>query len=194
MAMHTELWFPSVIWSAMTHFGNNSELKRIAYTRQKTDPGRVVSNFGGYQSSDIKSGDYPEIDALATGIGAEISDCARQVGLPQLELNNIWININPPNCYNNLHNHVGSVLSGVYYVEAVERQGNIQFERSDNAEYHIPIQVEKDTYYTSTRASYAAKTGALYIFPGWLKHSVQANQSTADRISISFNYGGTHEN
>ena len=45
------------------------------------------------------------------------------------------------------------------------------------------------TYYTSTRATYAAKTNALYIFPGWLKHSVQGNFSETDRISISFNYG-----
>lgn len=189
MAMHTELWFPSVIWSAMTHFGNNSELKRFAYERQKVDPGRVISNFGGYQSCDIKSGDNAEIDKLVEAIGIEISGCARQVGLPQLELYNIWININPPNSYNHLHNHTNSVLSGVYYVDAQEGQGNIQFERSDNGEYHIPAQVEKGTYYTSTRATYASKTGALYIFPGWLKHSVQGNQSTADRISISFNYG-----
>ena len=189
MAMHTELWFPSVIWSAMTHFGNNTELKKYAYERQKTDPGRVISNYIGYQSSDIRSGEHLEIDRLAESITAEISACARQVGLPQLDLYNIWININPPGSYNHLHSHAGSVLSGVYYVDATENQGNIQFERTDNGEYHIPAQVEKETYYTSTRATYASKTGALYIFPGWLKHSVQGNQSTADRISISFNYG-----
>ena len=187
--MHTELWFPSVIWSAMTHFGNNAELKRFAYDRQKVDPGRVISNFGGYQSSDIRLGDNAEVDRLIETLEIEISGCARQVGLPQLELYNIWININPPNSYNHLHNHTNSVLSGVYYVDAQEGQGNIQFERSDNGEYHIPTQVEKGTYYTSTRATYASKTGALYIFPGWLKHSVQGNKSTADRISISFNYG-----
>jgi len=28
----------------------------------------------------------------------------------------------------------------------------------------------------------------LVIFPGWLKHSVGANLSTEDRISISFNF------
>jgi uncharacterized protein (TIGR02466 family) len=189
MAMHTELWFPSVIWSAMTHFGNNTELKKYAYERQKTDPGRVISNYIGYQSSDIRSGEHLEIDRLAESITAEISACARQVGLPQLDLYNIWININPPGSYNHLHSHAGSVLSGVYYVDATENQGNIQFERTDNGEYHIPAQVEKETYYTSTRATYASKTGALYIFPSWLKHSVQGNQSTADRISISFNYG-----
>ncbi len=68
-------------------------------------------------------------------------------------------------------------------------QGNIQFERSDNAEYHLPPYIEKANYFNSTRATYAAKTGGLYIFPGWLKHSVQGNQSNTDRISLSLNFG-----
>jgi len=27
----------------------------------------------------------------------------------------------------------------------------------------------------------------LYVFPGWLEHGVEINQSASDRISISFN-------
>lgn len=189
MAMHTELWFPSVIWSAMIHIVNNASLKHWAYDRKRNDVGRAISNYGGYQSSDLMLGDHQEIDKLISYVNKEIDNCRRQVGLPELELYNIWLNINPPGGYNQLHNHLGSVLSGVYYVDANTDQGNIQFERSDGAEYHIPDYVEKETYYTSSRATYAAKTGGLYIFPGWLKHSVQGNRSNTDRISISFNYG-----
>ena len=189
MAMHTELWFPSVIWSAVIHAVDNSTLKDYAYERQKTDQGRIISNYLGWQSSDLRVGDCAEVDKLINYLNSEINECSRQVGMKPLELYNIWININYPGGYNHLHNHVGSVLSGVYYIDADPQQGNIQFERNDGAEYHIPTQIEKETYYTSTRATYAAKTGALYIFPGWLKHSVQGNKTANDRISISFNYG-----
>jgi len=189
MAMHTELWFPSVIWSAVIHAVDNSTLKDYAYERQKTDQGRIISNYLGWQSSDLRVGDCAEVDKLINYLNSEINECSRQVGMKPLELYNIWININYPGGYNHLHNHVGSVLSGVYYIDADPQQGNIQFERNDGAEYHIPTQIEKETYYTSTRATYAAKTGALYIFPGWLKHSVQGNTTANDRISISFNYG-----
>jgi uncharacterized protein (TIGR02466 family) len=189
MAMHTELWFPSVIWSAVIHAVDNTELKRFAYDRKKVDSGRSVSNFNGYQSSDILSGDHAQVDRLVEHLNQEVAVCAKQVGLPQLQIQNIWLNINPPGAYNELHHHLGSVLSGVYYVDAKDQQGNIQFERTDGAEYHIPEKIEQETYYTCTRATYAAKTGALYIFPSWLKHSVQGNRSNADRISISFNYG-----
>lgn len=189
MAMHTELWFPSVIWSSIIHVVNNAELKRYAYDRMKIDQGRVISNYGGWQSSDLRPGESESIDRLVELLDKEINECAAQVGMPELEIQNIWININPPGAYNHLHNHVGSVLSGVYYVESAEQQGGIQFERNDGAEYHIPENIVKETYYTCTRASYASKTNALYIFPGWLKHSVQGNRSNTDRISVSFNYG-----
>ena len=189
MAMHTELWFPSVIWSAIIHSVDNNQLKKFAYDKQVNDSGRIISNFGGFQSNDLKPNENAQIDILINTLNKEISECSKQVGLPALQLYNIWININKPGSYNNLHNHVGSVLSGVYYVDAHENQGNIQFERSDNGEYHIPEVIDKETYFTCTRATYAAKTGALYIFPSWLKHSVQGNRSGTDRISISFNYG-----
>jgi uncharacterized protein (TIGR02466 family) len=194
MAMHTELWFPQVIWSAMIHMVDNYELKNWAYDRKKNDIGRRISNYGGFQSSDIMSGQCKQVDKLIEHLDKEIRDISRQVALPQLEIKNIWLNINPPGSYNELHNHAGSVLSGVYYVEASERQGNIQFERSDNAEYHLPEYMEKITYFNATRATYAAKSGALYIFPSWLKHHVQGNQSNTDRISLSFNYGEKIEN
>ena len=189
MAMHTELWFPSVIWSSIIHVVDNVKLKHWAYDRKKNDVGRVISNYNGFQSSDILPGQCEYIDKLVQLLDKETAACAKQVGLPEVELYNIWLNINPPNSYNHLHHHVGSVFSGVYYVDAPAHSGNIQFERSDGAEYHIPEYVEKETYYTSTRATYAAKTRALYIFPGWLKHSVQGNRSGSDRISISFNSG-----
>ena len=189
MAMHTELWFPAVVWSAVIHAVDNAALKQYAYDRKLADPGRTISNYGGYQSSDIRAGENPQIDIFVDYLNKEIAQCAAQVGMSELMLYNIWININPPGAYNHLHNHVGSVLSGVYYVDAAQNQGNIQFERTDGGEYHIPEKIEKETYFTCTRASYVSKTGALYVFPSWLKHSVQGNRSNTDRISVSFNYG-----
>jgi uncharacterized protein (TIGR02466 family) len=189
MAMHTELWFPSVIWSSVIHVVDNARIKDWAYDRKKNDVGNIISNYGGYQTSDIQRNDFSEIDKLVDHLDKEVYNCAKQVGIGPLELYNIWLNINPPGSYNHLHNHVGSVFSGVYYVDASPEQGNIQFERNDGAEYHIPAYVEKETYFTATRATYAAKTNGLYLFPSWMKHSVQGNQAKIDRISISFNYG-----
>ena len=190
MAMHNELWFPNVIWSSIIHSVDNTSMKKYAYERQKVDSGRVISNFGGWQSNDIKENESPDIDRLIKTLNQEVAEVSEQVGLHCPKLYNIWVNINPPGTYNNVHHHVGAMFSGVYYVDAAPEQGNIYFERGDNAEYHIPSNmVKKVTYFTSSRAPYAAKTGGLLIFPGWLRHGVEANRTNKDRISISFNYG-----
>ena len=63
MAMHNELWFPSVIWSAVINNVDNGALKKFAYDKIKEDPqGRQISNNKGYQSVDIKPRENAEID------------------------------------------------------------------------------------------------------------------------------------
>lgn len=188
MALHTELWFPSAIWSGVKPEIDNNSLKSFAYTKQLTDAGVHISNYIGWQSNSLVANESVALDRLVNMLNSEIDNIVVQTGMPKLELYNIWININPPGAYNALHDHFQSVFSGVYYVEAGENQGNIVFERDDNAQYFIPP-VENKNYFNSTACTYKAKTSALYIFPSWLKHRVDPNESQTDRISISFNYG-----
>jgi len=188
MAMHHEMWFPSVIWSAIIHCVDNTKLIEFAYDLRSTSKGRKISNEGGFQSDDLFVKDNPLFAPFINHLDEEVFACSQQVGLPQCQLSNLWLNINPKNSYNTVHNHAGALFSGTYYVQAKENQGNLYFDRSDCAEYFLPPIQNQVTYYNSSRAAYAPKTNALFIFPGWLKHSVTANQTEEDRISISFNY------
>ena len=191
--MHNELWFPSVIWSAVINNVDNSALKKFAYAKIKEDPnGRKISNNKGYQSIDIRPKENAEIDQLVHILDREISEISQQTGVRMPKLYNIWVNVNYPGSSNNLHHHIGAMFSGVYYVDSDPNlnQGNISFQRGDNAEYHIPsTMIDKVTYFTAQQSNYASSTGGLFIFPGWLKHQVGTNDSNKDRISISFNYG-----
>ena len=191
--MHNELWFPSVIWSAVINNVDNSALKKFAYAKIKEDPnGRKISNNKGYQSIDIRPKENTEIDQLVHILDREISEISQQTGVRMPKLYNIWVNVNYPGSSNNLHHHIGAMFSGVYYVDSDPNlnQGNISFQRGDNAEYHIPsTMIDKVTYFTAQQSNYASSTGGLFIFPGWLKHQVGTNESNKDRISISFNYG-----
>jgi len=189
MAMHSEQWFPTVIWSTFLDNVDILELKKFAYDRKRNDIGRTISNVSGYQSSDIRQNDCTEIDKLVKILNKEIYNCCEQISFPPLKINNLWININPPGAYNLLHNHQGSLLSGVFYVDSTTQHGNIEFERGDNAEYFLPKVIPRQTYFNLYKATYAARTNALLIFPSWVKHSVLQNQAKNDRISISFNYG-----
>lgn len=188
MSLTAEQWFPSVIWSGLLSGVDNKALETFAYDRKNLDPGVTISNYVGWQSGPILQGDNEHFDQLVSVISEQMNNCAAQADLPEVEIQNIWININCPGAYNHLHNHAGGLLSGVYYVKSVPEQGNIFFERGDNAEYFLPP-IEKPNYFTSTATTYKAVTDAVYIFPSWLKHSVQPNLTQEDRISISFNYG-----
>ena len=190
MAMNAEPWFPSVIWNADVEGIDNQALTTFAINHKQIDKGRVISNYGGYQSNDIKAGNSEVLDQLVKHIDQAVNEIAESVGLMPVTLYNVWININPPGAYNHSHNHQDAVFSGVYYIDAVEGQGNINFMRNDGAEYHLHNSLIKQPHhFNSSQCTYPAKTGALYIFPGWLKHSVDGNTTTKDRISISFNCG-----
>lgn len=191
MALHNELWFPSPIWSGKFFNVDNDELKTFAYALKERDPGVQVSNAGGWQSDSIGRGFCPAIDQLVENLDREMHDVCKQVSIPPMEIYNIWININPQGAWNLTHDHMGAIMTGVYYVEATEGNGNIRFERPDNARYYLPelTENEKQNYFNTQICEYKSITNAVYLFPAWLPHSVQQNRIASDRISVSFNYG-----
>lgn len=190
MPMNAEPWFPSVIWNADVQGIDNSKLQEFAYEKQKKDPGRNISNYVGYQSNDIQAGESEEVDKLVTYIDSAVNEIAQSVGIKPVTLYNVWVNVNPKYAYNQSHHHQDALFSGVYYVNATPEQGNINFMRNDGAEYHIPADmISQPHHFNSSKTTYPAKTGSLYVFPGWLHHSVDGNLSDTDRISISFNCG-----
>jgi len=193
VALECSILFPTFVWSKTLNI-NNVELKDFSYYLKERSPGCVISNKGGWHSDDLVGGMCKALDDLVVSIDETIKEIANDNNLGSLEMSNAWININPPGSYNASHHHLGSVLSGVYYIDAKVNQGNIQFERKDNAEYHIPLDKLNTSSYTNTITSYTAKTDTLYIFPSWVMHSVDSNNSTTDRLSISFNYGEKNEN
>mgnify|MGYP000847817808 CR=1 FL=1 len=181
-------WFPSPIWQTDLDDIDNNAIKEYAQDLKKQDEGIRASNVLGWQSKGLAQGDCEALDHLINRLTYVVNECAKQGGLPSLTIQNAWININTPGSSNHLHNHPGAILSGCYYVDANKDQGNIHFERCDGGEYFLPSVEEANTF-NSTSCLYASDTGIAYIFPGWLKHSVQPNRTDKDRISIAFNYG-----
>ena len=162
MSLQCEVLFPTYVWSKPLTI-DNSQLRVFSYQLKEISLGCVISNKGGWHSKDLVGGMCESLDNLVSCIDDTIQEIVLKTNLGSLEMSNAWININPPGSYNASHHHLGSVLSGVYYIDATANQGNIQFERKDNAEYHIPLDKVEHIRYTSTRASYAAKTYALHF-------------------------------
>lgn len=79
------------------------------------------------------------------------------------------------------HSHATFVVS--CYISCPPGSGNIEFK--DPLEYHkhnFPVIPE-----TSFYREVSCETNDVIIFPGWLKHRTQPNQTNQERIVITFN-------
>jgi uncharacterized protein (TIGR02466 family) len=100
-------------------------------------------------------------------------------------LSDSWANYTINGAKARWHQHHDSVVSGVYYYKTTGNDGNIMFKTPNpyiNLE-SFPIGEQVHKYVT-----YTPSIGKIIIFPGWLEHEVEPNNSSEPRISFSFNY------
>lgn len=165
---------------------NDSLIKELNEIMQK-NKGRVVSNVGGYQSSDIDILDAPEnLFTTANKVLEICNEIYNHYSVNQkIVIQNFWFNINKYKDYNTNHVHHVDGLAAVYYVKCNDNSGNLIFQRPGPE-----IFTERDTPpFFNPFYEVAPKNGDLFIFPSNLDHSVGPNLSDEDRISIAFNLG-----
>ena len=179
--------FPIPFYSKKLNL-NVAELVKYCLNVKRKNPGIELSNVGGWHSPSLK-GEPSPLKVLFKSIlraGEEYRE-AIQYRHP-LRINPLWININGYKDYNQEHIHNNCVASGVYYIQAESGDlvlshpaGNIMV--YDWSDYNLKSQ----NCYNSAKWNLPPINNQLYIFPGWLSHTVKANLSKKDRISISFN-------
>jgi len=184
--------FPSVVWSTLfdDHPKLNNELLARAYELRDRDPrGVSKTNIAGWQSNNTIQ-QLPEFAVINRRI---LQACERiaesQYFIPGLTFDHqAWVNISPPGSSNQVHYHANCYFSGVYYVSLDAPQcGSIFFRDPRTASRMMPFPATKQTSFTASEVRMPPEPGRLYIFPGWLEHGVEVNQSDSDRVSISFN-------
>ena len=99
-----------------------------------------------------------------------------------------WVNISPPGASNKIHYHANCHFSGVYYISLKAPEcGSIFFRDPRVASRMFGSPLTKLNDFTTEEIRMLPEEGRMYIFPGWLEHGVDTNQSEEDRVSISFN-------
>lgn len=78
-------------------------------------------------------------------------------------------------------------MSGVNYVRTHAGADTINVHDPRNQTGVIRPPVVQLTAENTDQVVVKVKAGTLLVFPSWLRHSVDANTSEAERISISFN-------
>lgn len=185
--MKKELWFPTPIWYDQLDF-DREKIKQACYKLKELDSeGRTISNFGGWQSTDIVSMNLPEFNEFLSALNDKCKEVYSDI-TPNFEgvLGNAWVNIHGPNAYNRLHFHCWSTLSGCVYINVEDDSGDIVF-RTPTPQVHYPFNPEDNPLFFES-VTYKPTNNKIIVFPAWLAHETfPSPNSREDRISISFN-------
>jgi len=189
--MFRELYFPTPIYIAdIKHPTLNQELERDILAWSNKDKGITRTNIQGWHS-DTNMNELPEYAKLVDMLySAQRTIYDQEYYESEPFLGNMWANINPPGGSNRAHIHPNSLWSGVYYVKAPQNSGQLKIEdprsvalmsRPKQKDVPKPDRLLREHHYEP-------KTGRLIMFPSWLNHCVDPNNSNDIRISVSFNF------
>ena len=191
-------WWPTPIWffDVDTSSYDFDKIKDEIYLIRGVDKGRVISNYGGWQSNSIDMKQDTEMNKLMKHIEEVSKLCFKDVGAREsvnTSITDYWININKKGDYNKLHNHALSTLSGCVYIQCNKESGNILFHRNASDDYYyLELTHTKDNDnsnpYQFSHIFYEPIKARVLVFPSIIPHSVEANRSDEDRISLAFNF------
>ena len=189
--MIRELHFPTPIYIAdIKHPTLNKDLEKDIIAWSNQDKGVTRTNVKGWHSTTDMHlrPEYKNLVDMLYEAQRTIYDQEHLDNEPFL--GNMWANINPPGGMNRSHQHPNSLWSGVYYVKAPKNCGHLKVDDPRNSASMIrpkqkPGQLPPRLY---RETHYEPKDGRLIMFPSWLLHCVDPNESNEIRISVSFNF------
>ena len=108
----------------------------------------------------------------------------------KIEITQMWANQQDNGSVHPPHGHSNCILSGVYYIKAAENSGNIVF-NDPRSTSHMAMPVRKKGeppkhLWREVRVN--PMVGRIIMFPAWLWHCVDPNNTNDIRISVSFNF------
>jgi len=189
--MFRELHFPTPVYIAdIKHPTLNQELERDIMDWYKKDKGITRTNIQGWHST-TNMNDLPQFKKLVDMLYACQKTIYEQEHYESEPfLGNMWANINPPGGMNRAHQHPNSLWSGVYYVKAPKNCGHLKIDdpRASAAMWRPRQKDEEKPPRLYRETEYEPIVGRCIMFPSWLMHCVDPNNSNDIRISVSFNF------
>jgi uncharacterized protein (TIGR02466 family) len=156
--------------------------------RAKDPEGRRISNaYTGWQSNDGVER-RPIWNKMLRVMKDKLNqDVVRFHGVDmsqvQLNIGNVWANINDHCAWNKPHLHNGCWYSGALYIHAEGDEGNFVAINTDpKVVSDFPHQARQNESFNLRPVS-----GSLVLFPSACLHMVEPNPTNKDRYSVAFN-------
>ncbi len=187
------LMFSTPVWTTIVPNYKEINVKMYNYiqTLQSSDPkGRIRSNVIGWHSQNFNLKD-PEPQFFINGISPMLNESFTDMGWDlkknEIKVTGMWSIINPTNASNARHIHSNNFISAAYYIKAPKKCGDIRFHDPRSAKVvRTPITNVSNKLNIEV-VNISPQEGLLVLFPSYLHHSVEMNNSNEERIVISFN-------
>ena len=187
--MIIEKFFPTFVYGKDIQLDNNKMAQDIINWSNQ-DPGVSKTNYKGWHST-TNMANKPEYQQLVKELLKMQEEIFDNEHLDRSSrLGNMWANINPPGGMNQPHIHPNALFSGVYYIKSPVKSGRLKiYDPRPGVQFIMPIRKPgnpgKDLW---REANIDPVEGRIIMFPAWLWHAVEENQSNDIRISVSFNF------
>ena len=152
--------------------------------------GGMRQNFGNSISEDtyIFNSKLKEIKQFCA---QHIKIYVEQVISPHINLDfyitQSWLNVTKQGESHQKHSHSNSIISGVFYISTIENDTVCFHDIHTNLKEQLHILSRTQHKFNSAERILSVKALDLVMFPSWLEHHVNLNETTVDRISLSFN-------
>lgn len=183
-------FFPTYVWKfqleSRIHHQLNPKIKKILAQMHNDQPDPKYG--GSWQSAPVlhKREELSELVACFTQAAHKVIRFLN-IGYEDLVITGCWANVNGTGALHRLHSHPNNYLSGVYYVQIQPGADRINFLDPRIQTGIIRPPVTKLSAGNTDQVVVQVSNGMLLLFPAYLQHSVDPNQSQALRISLSFN-------
>ena len=184
-----EQFFPTTVYGKDLQLDNNTLAQHIIQWSQQ-DQGVKKTNMNGWHSTTdmhLKK----EYQVLVDELYKMQHEIFQEEWLDRKPmLGNMWANINYSGGYNRPHVHPNCLFSGVYYVKTQPQCGELVVnDPRPGIQTMMPTRKSgQPPKHLWREAHIEPIQGRLIMFPAWLWHCVEPNQSNDMRISVSFNF------
>jgi len=184
-----EQFFPTTVYGKDLQLDNNTLAQHIIQWSQQ-DQGVKKTNMNGWHSTTdmhLKK----EYQVLVDELYKMQHEIYQEEWLDRRPmLGNMWANINYSGGYNRPHVHPNCLFSGVYYVKTQPQCGELVVnDPRPGIQTMMPTRKSgQPPKHLWREAHIEPIQGRLIMFPAWLWHCVEPNQSNDMRISVSFNF------
>jgi len=161
------------------------------YIKKNDNKGRIISNYGGYQSNELPL-NTEVLSELLNEVHNHTNFFASKFINESVQIvGNMWFNVNGYKDLNMPHNHPDSHVSGVVYVDTPTNCGKLLFQHPNMetlSYYEEGANITNKNAYNSQIWEFQPKENRMFLFPSWVIHSVNQNlNKTKERLSFAFN-------